>query len=124
VAVATAVPVTVATTITSWRLNEAGLRRLLERPTGPVGQELVDRAERVTAAAARNSGSPQPGIGIRSGALDSGIHYEIEVGPPMRATVGTNAMSTWNGRPFSYPAYHDQVTGRPWLTGALREVFP
>lgn len=113
--------VTVASTITSWRLNEPGLRRLLESPLGAVGQDLQRRAENVvTLATLRASG---PVIGIRSGALHSGIRYEIENGPTMRAKIDTDAMSTWNGRPFSYPAYHDQTQGRPWLSGALRAAL-
>ena len=103
-------------------LNEVGLRQLLESPLGPVGRDLTRRAEQVTRLATDNaSGSV---IGIKSGALHSGIHFEIhEEATGLVATIGTPAMSSWRGRPFSYPAYHDQSQNRPWLTKALAEGF-
>lgn len=106
----------------SVKLNEDALARLLNFDNGAVGLDVRRRAENVAAIAALNASGDI--IGIRSHALLSGLEVSVRSGPdgPV-ATVGTSAMSTWNGRPFSYPAYHDQVTGRPWLTEALEQGF-
>lgn len=114
------------------RLNESAVRLLLDSPVGAVGRDLQRRAENVTRLATLRASiysGDGPTLGIRSGALHSSISYQIEADAlGLRATIGTNAMSTWHGRPFSYPSYHD-VAGegtppiggrRPWLTGALR----
>jgi hypothetical protein len=104
------------------RLNEIGLRQLLESPLGPVGRDLTRRAEQVTQLATENASGPV--IGIESAALHSGIHFEIhEDARGLFATIATPAMSSWRGQPFSYPAYHDQRQNRPWLTKALAEGF-
>lgn len=103
------------------RLNEVALSVLLESPTGPVGRDMLRRAENV-ADIARLKASGDV-IGIRSTDLFTGIDARVEatVNGPI-GTVSTDAMSDWHGRPFSYPAWHDQ-NGRPWLTDALRDGF-
>lgn len=99
------------------RLNEPGLRLLLDSELGPVGRDLRRRAEAVVTQADINASGDI--IGIESGALHSGVRYEIQSGPEgLEAVVGTDA----NKDGFSYPAWHDQ-NGRPWLTSALRDAF-
>lgn len=102
-------------------LNEAALAILLESDVGPVGQDMLRRAQNVGAIAALNASGDI--IGIRSHRLVGDLTVEAESNPDgARAIVKTGAMSTWHGAPFSYPAYHDQ-TGRPWLTSALRDGY-
>ena len=102
------------------RLNEAALQLLLESEAGPVGRDIRRRAENVGALAAMNASGDV--IGIRSHSLLGGLTVEVESGSDgVRGIVKTDAMSDWHGQPFSYPAYHDQVTGRPWLSEALRD---
>jgi hypothetical protein len=104
-------------------VNEAALGFLLNSTNGPVGREVARRAAAVVEVAEQNASGTV--IGIESRALLSGIFAHVSgTVDGARAVVGTDAMSSWHGQPFSYPAYHDQVTGRPWLTQALREVFP
>lgn len=96
------------------RINEAGFR-LFTGELGPVGRDLRRRAETITAIAEVNASGDI--IGIESGALHSGVRYEIREGPEgIEAVIGTDA----NRDGFSYPAYWDQ-NGRPWLTSALRD---
>jgi len=111
------------------RLNEAAIARLLDLPTGPVGREIARRAELTTQLASQNASGQL--IGIESGRLQTGIHFEVEGTPEgVRAVVSTDAVAynsdgttrLYHGQPFSYPAFHDR-NGRPWLTQALREVF-
>lgn len=99
------------------RLNQAALRLFLESEVGPVGRDLRRRAENVVAQADVNASGDI--IGIESGALHSGVRYEIrEAENGLEAIIGTDA----NKAGFSYPAWHDQ-NGRPWLTSALRDAF-
>ena len=101
----------------SVKLNPPALRFFLDSEAGPVGQDLHKRAETVTALATQNAEGQI--IGIESGALHSGIRFEIrEDADGLLAIVGTDAEK--NG--FSYPAYWDR-NGRPWLTEALRDGF-
>jgi hypothetical protein len=100
----------------SIRINEAGFR-FFTSELGPIGRDLRRRAENITAAAEVNASGLE--IGIESGALHSGIRYEIREGPEgLEAIIGTDA----NKDGFSYPAWHDQ-NGRPWLTNALRDAL-
>lgn len=98
------------------RINEAGFR-LFTSELGPVGRDLRRRAETVTALAEQNASGDI--IGIESGALHSGVRYEIREGADgIEAVIGTDA----NKDGFSYPAYWNE-NGRPWLTNALRDGF-
>jgi hypothetical protein len=117
---------TIGTTV---KLNEGAINRFLEGDQGPVVTDLRRRAENVTALATLRASGPV--IGIRSGRLHSGIQYRIDraaTGP--QAVVFTDAMSSWRGQPFSYPAFHDvagvgepQGGQRPWLSQALRAAL-
>lgn len=99
-------------------LNPQALALLLESEAGPVGRFLQRRAEAVVQVATVNASGPI--IGIESGNLNTGIQYQIEQNADgLRARIFTDAEK--NG--FSYPAYWDR-NGRPWLTDALRTVFP
>jgi hypothetical protein len=109
-------------------LNEAAIARLLNSTTGPVGRDIARRADNVGTLASQNAAGPV--IGIESGRLLAGIKVRVEgTAEGVRAVVSTDATAydasgaqrLWNGAPFSYPAYHDQFTGRPWLTQALRD---
>jgi hypothetical protein len=103
-------------------VNEAGIEHMTRSPLGPVVRDLQRRAENVVALATRRAGGAI--IDIESGQLYAGIKYRIEQrtqGPI--AIISTDATSEWRGQPFSYPAYHDQQTGRPWLSGALRAAM-
>jgi hypothetical protein len=109
-------------------LNEAAIARLLNSTVGPVGRDIARRADNVATLASQNASGPV--IGIESGRLLAGIRVRLEGTPDgVQAVVSTDATAydssgaqrLWNGQPFSYPAYHDQVTGRPWLTQALRD---
>jgi hypothetical protein len=104
------------------KLNETALVALLESDTGPVARDIRRRAENIGAIAAQNASGDM--VNIRSHALLGGLTVgEVEVGPTgPQVVVGTDAMSTWHGQPFSYPAYLDQ-TYRPWLSSALRDGF-
>jgi hypothetical protein len=114
----------------SFKINEAALGRLLNSTTGPVGRHIASEADRVASQAAQNASGEV--IGIETGALLRGIRTQM-IGTPegVRAVVSTDAVARdsrglvrlWQGAPFSYPAFHDR-NGRPWLTEALREVFP
>jgi hypothetical protein len=111
-------------------LNEAAIAALLDSVAGPVGLYIENKAETVEEIAAQKASGPI--IGILSGRLLGGLRTQMESTPTgVRAVVGTDAVAydsqgavrLYNGAPFSYPAWHDQ-NGRPWLTQALREVFP
>lgn len=108
-------------------LNEAGLRNLFFNPEGPVGRRVALKAEEVLAQAKQNSSAPAPGaptLARESGALNDGLGVTIREGiEGVEAKISTPAVSTWRGAIFSYPAFWD-VNGRPWLTDALRTVFP
>ena len=110
-------------------VNEAAVNTLLNSTIGPVGQHIGRLADQVaTLATERASG---PVIGIESGRLLAGIRTQL-VGTPdgVRASVSTDAVAydsrgqtrLYLGQPFSYPAFHDR-NERPWLSGALAEVF-
>lgn len=112
-------------------LNQPAIDLFFNSTIGPWGQRLAVLADTVLEKANANASGPI--IGIESGRLVSGLRANIEGTPEgARATVGTDAVAyyadggvrPYRGRPFSYPAYHDQHTGRPWMTTALREVFP
>lgn len=102
-------------------LNETALAFLLESDVGPVGRDIRRRAENVGAIAALNASGDM--VNIRSHALLGGLEVEVVSSPDgPRGIVKTDAMSTWHGSPFSYPAYLDQ-TYRPWLSSALRDGY-
>lgn len=96
---------------------QPAVRRLLEDPTGPVGDYLQRKAGEVDELAAANASGPI--IGVLSGDLLGGIQFSVGLGPEgLVARIGTNA----EHREFNYPAWHDQ-NGRPWLSDALRAAF-
>lgn len=98
-------------------LNELGIRAFFN--SNDMEEILRPRAEEVVRQADINASGAI--IGIESGALSSGIRYEIQPGPEgLEAIVSTDAEK--NG--FSYPAWQDRFGGRPWLTSALQTVFP
>lgn len=98
-------------------LNEAAIQRLLQSPHGPVGDDLIRRAQNVTALATTNAEGAV--IGIDTGDLHSGIQYQLlQDADGLEAVIKTDAQH----RGFFYPAFHDQ-NGRPWLTSALRDGF-
>ena len=98
-------------------LYESGLRALFN---GRQMEEILrPRAEAVVREADINASGDI--IGIESGQLSVGIRYEIQFGSEgLEAVVGTDA----NKDGFSYPAWQDRFGGRPWLTAALRRIFP
>ena len=99
-------------------LNDAALNTFLRSTNGPVGQDLAARAFNVSEQARINASGPI--IGVRSRDLIDGIKASIDTSAlGLFAVVGTDAIH----RGFNYPAYHDQETGRPWLTNALRDRF-
>ena len=111
-------------------LNEAAIGRLLNSTTGPVGIHIASEASKVAEIAQQNASGEI--IGIESYRLVNGIKTQMEGAPEgVRAKVFTDAVAynsdgttrLYHGAPFSYPAYHDQ-NERPWLTNALRQVFP
>jgi hypothetical protein len=111
-------------------VNQAVMAFLLDSETGPVGREVTRRAELTTQRASENATGEV--IGILSGRLQTSIRFQTQSTPEgARAVVGSDAVAynsdgsvrPYNGAPFSYPRYWDQ-NGRPWLTQALREVFP
>jgi hypothetical protein len=115
----------------AFRINEAAMGRLLNSTTGPVGIYIGRKAAEVVERASENASGQI--IGIETGALLRGIRAQLDGTPEgVRAVVSTDAVARdsrglvrlYQGQPFSYPAYHDQQTGRPWLTQALRQVFP
>lgn len=80
---------------------------------------MQPRAEAVVRQAEVNASGDI--IGIDSGALHSGIRYELRQGEEgMEAVIGTDA----NKDGFSYPAWHNTFGERPWLTNALQTFFP
>lgn len=111
-------------------VNQAALAFLLDSEIGPVGREVARRAELTTLHASENATGQV--IGIESGRLQTSIRFQMQSTPQgARAVVGSDAVAynadgsvrPYHGSPFSYPRYWDQ-NGRPWLTQALREVFP
>lgn len=115
-------------------VNEAAVNRLLNSTVGPVGIYIAHKASEVQETAQANASGPV--IGIETGALIGGLRTQMEGSPEgVRAVVSTDAVARYTtgqrkgqvrpyqGSPFSYPAYHDQHD-RPWLTNALRQVFP
>jgi hypothetical protein len=114
----------------AFKINEAAMGQLLNSTVGPVGQYIGRKADDVSTSASQNASGQV--IGIESTRLISGIRTQLEGGPDgVRAKVYTDAVAydsrgnvrPYLGQPFSYPAWHDQ-NGKPWLTQALREVFP
>jgi hypothetical protein len=120
-------------------VNEAAIARLLNSTMGPVGREIARKADAVASAAYINaSGSV---IGVETGNLRDGIRAHVEgTATGVVAVVGTDAKKISNAYPqgFPYPAFHDVSYppgsgggqglpfggAHPWLTSALREVFP
>lgn len=100
---------------------QPAVERLIESQAGPVGEYLTEKAQRIVSLAEQNaSHSSATTLGIRSGALHSGIRYIVENGGDgsLVARIGTDAENDG----FNYPAWHDQ-NGRPWLRDALRDGF-
>jgi len=114
-------------------LDNVAINRLLFGAGGPVMNDLLKRGARVeTQARARASRaantSPGPYIGVKTHRLlDLMRTSPVFRGDASYVEVGTSATNEG----FAYPAFHD-VAGqglhrggeRPWLTSALRDVFP
>ena len=104
------------------RLNEVGLRAFfngpqMERILRPPAEAVLQLAE------ANASHSGEDTLGIDSGDLTSGLKYQFRPGvDSLEVTVGTDAVDEITG--FNYPGWWDQYGGKPWLTGALFQVFP
>jgi hypothetical protein len=112
-------------------INETGIQAFFNSTVGPWGRHLALLSDMVLEKANINASGPV--IGIETGRLVGGLRVQLEgTAEGAQAIVGTDAVAydaaggvrTYRGRPFSYPAYHDQNTGRPWMSNALREVFP
>lgn len=114
----------------SVRLNEAAISRFFNSTTGPLGIYMAKKASLVEEQALINASGPI--LGIRSGQLVGQMTIQLFGGPDgVTARVGSSATSTWKGAPFSYPAFWEdprrfgsKEIARPWLTTALRTVFP
>lgn len=104
------------------RLNEVGLRAFFNGPQ--MERILQPRAEAVLQQAEANASQSGPEtLGIDSGDLTAALKYTFRPGPDsLEVTVGTTAVDEDTG--YDYPAYWDQLGGRPWLTNALFQFFP
>lgn len=112
----------------NYEVDEIGMKKLLQSPTGPVMSHIIALAERVEIQAKRNtSGTAEfpaktPGEKVRY--VTGELHDNIQVNTVFRSRepyVEIGSMGTRGG--FAYPTYLEK-TGWNWLTGALRRVFP
>jgi hypothetical protein len=123
-------------------LHQRAMDSLLRSPLGPVGRHIRRLADQVGSDASLNAQVPGPTtLGIQSGRLLRGITAHVEGtrdGPV--GIVETKAAAydkrtggdrLWRGQKFYYPSFHDiggsglPLGGQhPWLTTALRKVFP
>ena len=53
--------------------------------------------------------------GCREGAVDSGLHYNLDLPPTMSELLGVRVPELWDGQSFAQSLHEDAETGRPYL---------
>lgn len=102
------------------QMNTRSIQRFVNDPNGGVARYLIKKGELVERQAYNNASGPV--LGVISNDLRSLLESHLEPARDgLSMQIGTTALHGPDY--FGYPRFHDQ-NGRPWLTGALRTVFP